>query len=401
HPFWPQYVASSHFLCGLCVLCGWSFMDSDEFSKASIELSRWIAEYWKTSEQYPVLSRVKPGDIRKAIPAYPPTHPETFEAVMQDFSNIILPGVTHWNHPAFYAYFSITGSPPGILADMLSTALNINGMLWKTSPAATELEQVVLDWLRQMLGLPDGWFGIIMDTASVGSLCAMAAARESLAREIGEKGMDGRFDLPQGSIYPSAQSHSSIEEGAIVLGFGQENVRKVEVDSEFRMRPESLEEMIVNDIQNGYLPACVVATVGTTSTSSVDPVPAIADICARHSVWLHVDAAYAGSAAILPEMRWILDGCEHADSFLVNPHKWMFVPFDCTAFYTRRPEILSGAFSLVPEYLRTGEEGITNYMDYGIQLGRRFRALKLWFVIRMYGVEGLQDAIRNHIEMAR
>jgi aromatic-L-amino-acid/L-tryptophan decarboxylase len=376
-------------------------MDSDEFSKASIELSRWIADYWKTSEQYPVLSRVKPGDIRKAIPAHPPAHPETFESVMQDFSRIILPGVTHWNHPAFYAYFAITGSPPGILADMLSTALNINGMLWKSSPAATELEQAVLDWLRQMLGLPEGWFGVIMDTASVGSLCAMAAARESLARGIREKGMAGRSDLPPLCIYTSAQSHSSIEKGAIVLGFGQENVRKVEVDSEFRMRPEALEGMIVNDVQNGYLPACVVATVGTTSTSSVDPVPAIADICARHGIWLHVDAAYAGSAAILPEMRWILDGCEHADSFLVNPHKWMFVPFDCTAFYTRRPEILSGAFSLVPEYLRTGEEGITNYMDYGIQLGRRFRALKLWFVIRMYGVEGLQQAIRNHIEMAR
>jgi aromatic-L-amino-acid/L-tryptophan decarboxylase len=373
----------------------------DDFTKISNQLSRWIDDYLKSSERYPVLSRVRPGEIRNALPQNPPDQAESFEEIWKDFERIILPGITHWNHPSFFAYFAITGSGPGILADMLSSALNVNGMLWKTSPAATELEEVMMKWLGQMLGLPADWFGIIMDTASVGSLCAMAAARESLNLGIRERGIAGRKDLPPLRVYTSAHAHSSIEKGGIVLGFGQEGVRSIPVDEEFRMKPVELEQAIQEDLKSGWKPACVVATIGTTSTASIDPVPEIAEVCASYKIWLHVDAAYAGSAAVLPEMKWIMNGCDRADSFLMNPHKWLFVPFDCTAFYTKHPEILARAFSLVPEYLHTGDEGIHNLMDYGIQLGRRFRALKLWFVIRMYGVEGLQAVLRRHIELAQ
>ncbi len=331
----------------------------DDFRKASEQICDWIDDYLKNSEKYPVLSRVQPGDVRKALPAHPPFKPESFESVMKDFEEIILPGVTHWNHPGFFAYFANTASAPGVLGEMLSAALNVNGMLWRSCPAATELEEVALDWLRQMVGLPAGLFGIIMDTASVGSLCAIAAARESLDLGIREKGMAGRSDLPRLRVYTSQQAHSSIEKGAIVLGFGKEGVRMIPVDETFRMRPDALEAAIQEDLRNGWKPTCVAATVGTTSTASIDPVPEIADICAKHRIWLHVDAAYAGPAAILPEMRWILKGCERADTFLLNPHKWLFVPFDCTAFYTKHPDVLARTFSLIPDYLRTPEEGIT------------------------------------------
>jgi aromatic-L-amino-acid/L-tryptophan decarboxylase len=373
----------------------------DDFRKAADEVCDWIDDYLKNSSKFPVLSQIKPGDIRNALPAEPPVHAEPFSKVMQDFQKIILPGVTHWNHPGFFSYFAITGSAPGVLGEMLSAALNINGMLWRTCPAATELEELTLDWLRQMIGLPANLFGIIMDTASVGSLCAIAAARESLNLGIREQGMAGRTDLPRLRVYTSQQSHSSIEKGAIVLGFGQQGVRQIPVDESFRMRADALDSAIQEDLQNGWKPTCVVATVGTTSTASVDPVPEIAKVCKKYGVWLHVDAAYAGSAAILPEMNWIMKGCDQADSFLFNPHKWLFVPFDCTAFYTKHPKLLAQTFSLVPEYLRTPEEGIHNFMDYGIQLGRRFRALKLWMVIRMFGVEGLQKAVRRHIQLAK
>jgi aromatic-L-amino-acid/L-tryptophan decarboxylase len=373
----------------------------DDFRKAADEICDWIDDYLKNSGKYPVLAQIKPGDIRKALPQKPPIQAESFSRVLQDFQEIIVPGITHWNHPGFFSYFAITGSAPGVLGEMLSAALNINGMLWRTCPAATELEEVTLDWLRQMIGLPEGLFGIIIDTASAGSLCAIAAARESLKLGIREQGMSGRSDLPRLCIYTSQQSHSSIEKGAIVLGFGQEGVRQIPVDESFRMRPDALDSAIQEDLRNGWKPVCVVATVGTTSTASVDPVAEIAEICKKHHVWLHVDAAYAGTAAILPEMRWIMKGCDEADSFLFNPHKWMFVPFDCTAFYTKHPDVLAQTFSLVPEYLRTPEEGIHNFMDYGIQLGRRFRALKLWMVIRAFGVEGLQKSLRRHIQLAK
>ncbi len=372
----------------------------ENYRKALQQLEDWMVDYWENSQRYPVLSQVKPGEIIEALPKDPPRTPEPFERVLEDFQKIILPGVTHWNHPNFYAYFAITGSPPGILGDMLSTALNINAMLWKTSPASTELEVVVLDWLRKMLGIPVPLFGIIMDTASIGTFCAMAAARESLDLKIREEGLAGRADLPRFRVYCSEQAHSSDDKAAIALGFGLRGLRKIPVDQEFRMRPDALDRAIEEDRSEGWRPVCVVATVGTTSTTSVDPVPEILDVCRKQNVWLHVDAAYAGPAAILPEKQWILKGCEEADSFLLNPHKWMFVPFDCTAFYTKRPEVLRRTFSLVAEYLRTGEEGTYDFMNYGLQLGRRFRALKLWMVIRMYGVEGIQETLRKHIALA-
>ncbi|MCI0415757.1 pyridoxal-dependent decarboxylase [bacterium] len=373
----------------------------ENYRKALQQLEDWMVDYWENSQRYPVLSQVKPGEIIEALPKDPPRTPEPFERVLEDFQKIILPGVTHWNHPNFYAYFAITGSPPGILGDMLSTALNINAMLWKTSPASTELEVVVLDWLRKMLGIPVPLFGIIMDTASIGTFCAMAAARESLDLKIREEGLAGRADLPRFRVYCSEQAHSSDDKAAIALGFGLRGLRKIPVDQEFRMRPDALDRAIEEDRSEGWRPVCVVATVGTTSTTSVDPVPEILDVCRKQNVWLHVDAAYAGPAAILPEKQWILKGCEEADSFLLNPHKWMFVPFDCTAFYTKRPEVLRRTFSLVAEYLRTGEEGTYDFMNYGLQLGRRFRALKLWMVIRMYGVEGIQETLRKHIALAQ
>ncbi|MDR7447177.1 MAG: pyridoxal-dependent decarboxylase, partial [Armatimonadota bacterium] len=371
-----------------------------QFASSAARVVDWIQGYFEDAERYPVLSRAQPGQLRSALPASPPFEPEPFEAVWEDFQRVVLPAVTHWNHPAFLAYFAITGSAPGVLGEMLSAALNVNGMLWRTCPAATELEQVALDWLRQMLGLPEQ-FGVIMDTASVATLCAVAAAREALRLDIRTRGMAGRPDLPRLRLYTSEQAHSSVEKAAIVLGLGQEGVRKVPTDEDYRMRPDALEDAIREDVRAGWRPVCVVATVGTTSTTSVDPVDEIAAVCERYGVWLHVDAAYGGAAAILPEMRWVLRGCERADSFLVNPHKWLFTPIDCTAFYTRRPDVLRGAFSLVPAYLQTPVADAVNFMDYGIQLGRRFRALKLWMVIRMFGVRGLQEALRGHLELAR
>ncbi|MDR5696754.1 MAG: pyridoxal-dependent decarboxylase [Armatimonadota bacterium] len=373
---------------------------AEDFRRDCERVGRWIADYLQSSERYPVLARTRPGDVRRALPPSAPVDPEPFEAVWRDFERVVLPGVTHWNHPSFFAYFAITGSGPGVLGEMLSAALNVNGMLWKTCPAATELEEVTLDWLRQMLGLP-AMFGMILDTASMATLGAMAAARESLDLDIRQRGLSGRADVPRLRVYASEQAHSSVDKAAIVLGFGQEGLRKIPTDDAFRMRPDALADAIEQDLLNGWRPVCVVATVGTTSTTSIDPVAAVADVCARHNLWLHVDAAYGGAAGIVPEMRAVLDGCDRADSFVVNPHKWLFVPVDCTAFYTRRPEILRRAFSLVPDYLRTFEDDVTNYMDYGIQLGRRFRALKLWMVLRMFGVRALQEAIRRHVALAQ
>jgi aromatic-L-amino-acid decarboxylase len=319
--------------------------------------------------------------------------------ILEDFERIIIPGITHWNHPAFFAYFAITGSAPGILGELLTAALNVNGMLWKASPAATELEEHTLDWLRQMLGLPADFRGVIMDTASMAGLVALAAAREALGLNIRRDGLAGRKDLSRLRMYTSEQAHSSIEKGALTLGIGQENVRKIPTDGAFRMEPEILSRAIRDDIAAGWRPFCVVATVGTTSTTSIDPVPAIAGICQQYGLWLHVDGAYGGMAAIVPEMRDVLAGCAHADSIVVNPHKWLFTPIDCSAFYVRDPATLKRAFSLVPDYLKTGEDDITNYMDWGVQLGRRFRALKLWMVIRYFGHRGLATHIRNHVAL--
>lgn len=378
-------------------------MPAADFRRYAHQLVDWVADYFQNIEQHPILPDIAPGQIRQNLPAAPPRSGETMEKIWADIDGVIMPGMTHWNHPDFFAYFAITGSGPGILGEWLSDAFNINGMLWKTCPAATELEQVTMDWLRQMLGLPQNFWGIIYDTASISTLHAIAAAREQLAElHIREDGLAGRPEVPKLRLYISEHTHSSIEKAAITLGLGLNSVKKIPVDENFCMRPDALALALAEDRRNGWRPFCVVATVGTTSTTSIDPVPAIADICERENLWLHVDAAYAGAAAIVPEMRHILAGCDRADSLVMNPHKWLFVPFDFSAFYTRKPEILRRAFSLVPEYLRTAQDNeVENLMDYGVQLGRRFRALKLWFVLRYFGVEGIAARLREQIRLAQ
>ena len=377
-------------------------MDAEAFRRYGHQAVDWIADYMAHVDDYPVLSQVLPGEIKARLPGAPPKEPEPMARILADLDTVVVPGITHWNHPAFFAYFGITGSGPGILGELLSAALNVNAMLWKTSPAATELEEVVLDWLRQMLGLPPLFQGVIMDTASVSSLVAIAAARERVpGLRARQEGLSGRPDAPRLRLYTSEQAHSSVEKGAIALGIGQQGVRKIPVDDAFRMSPQALARAIEEDRAEGWQPFCVAATVGTTSTTSIDPVPEIAEICRQHDLWLHVDGAYGGMAAIVPEFRHVLAGCEEADSLVVNPHKWLFTPIDCSAFYVRQPEILQQAFSLVPEYLRTNEEAVTNYMDWGVQLGRRFRALKLWMVIRYFGHRGLAARLGEHIRLGQ
>jgi aromatic-L-amino-acid decarboxylase len=372
-------------------------MTNDEFRRYSHQVVDWMADYLENIRDYPVLSKARPGDLVDRLPRSAPEQGEPMDAILEDFEQSILPAVTHWNHPRFLAYFAISGSPPGILGEMLTATLNVNGMLWKSSPAVTELEQVTLSWLRQWMGLPQELFGIIYDTASMASMHAIAAAREMADPEVRTRGNSGRL-----TMYTSEQSHSSIEKGAITLGIGQQNVRQIPVDENFRMRVDLLRERMEADRRAGHQPFLVVATVGTTSTSSIDPVPAIADVAEEFGAWLHVDAAYGGAAAVLPELRGILDGAERAHSLVVNPHKWLFTPIDLSVFYTSRPEILRRAFSLVPEYLKTGEDPrAVNLMDYGVQLGRRFRALKLWFVMRNLGHEGVCRIIRSHIGYAQ
>ncbi len=377
-------------------------MDAEAFRREGHRLVDWIASYFEHPERYPVLSRVKPGDVRAALPDHAPEEGEAFDAIMADFERVIVPGITHWNHPGFFAYFAITGSGPGVLGEFLSAALNAQGMLWRTSPSVTELEEVVLGWLRQLIGLPAAFEGVIYDTASVSSLHALAAAREAAVPAVRAQGMPGRPELPRYRVYCSVQAHSSIDKAVILLGFGHDALRKIPSDAEFRMRVDALRDAIAEDRAAHIVPLAVVATVGTTSTTSVDPVPDIAEVCAREGVWLHVDCAYAGVAAIIPEYRGILDGVDRADSVVVNPHKWLFTPFDLSAFYCRRMDVLRQAFSLTPEYLRTAEAGaVRNLMDTGVQLGRRFRALKLWMILRYFGAEGLRARLAEHIRLAR
>ena len=361
----------------------------------------WIANYLENIDRYPVLAQTKPGEIKAKLPKHAPEKPENFDQIREDFERLILPGITHWNHPRFFAYFAVSGSYAGVIGEMLASALNVNAMLWRASPAATELEATVLDWLRDMVGLPDEFEGVINDTASVSSLNAIVAAREAAGLKIREKGMAGRTDLPRLRIYTSEEAHSSIEKAAIVLGFGQEGVMKIPTDDNFRMDAGALQNAIRSDLTNAVKPICVIPTIGTTSTTSVDPVKEISEICKEHGIWMHVDAAYGGSAAILPRMRRLFTGWEQADSIVMNPHKWLFTQLDCSALYCKHPEILKQAFSLVPEYLRTPETGdVTNYMDYGVSLGRRFRALKLWMIIRSMGRKGIADTIGDHIAYA-
>jgi aromatic-L-amino-acid decarboxylase len=375
----------------------------EEFRRQAERAIDWIARYLDQPERFPVVARVNPGDIAATLPADPPREAEPLDTILDDFERLIVPGITHWNHPGFFAYFAISASAPGILAEMLIAALNVNAMLWKTSPSATELELRTMDWLRQLLGLGDGWFGIINDTASISTLLALAAAREAKPEmEIRERGLAGRPDLPRLRVYTSLHAHSSVDKAAIALGIGHENVVHVDADADHAMRIDALEAAIAADRAAGYLPLAVVATVGTTSTTSVDPVPAIAAISRREGMWLHVDGSYGGVAAVVPEMRHVLAGVELADSLVVNPHKWLFTPIDLSAMFTRRPDVLKRAFSLVPEYLVTREQDdVVNLMDYGVQLGRRFRALKLWMVIRAFGADGLAARLRRQMEMAR
>jgi aromatic-L-amino-acid decarboxylase len=326
--------------------------------------------------------------------------PEPLARILDDVATTVLPGVTHWNHPGFFAYFPSSASAPGILGELLAAALSVNGMLWKTSPAATEMEIAALDWLRQMMGLPAGLFGVIQDTASASTLVALAAAREAVpSLDARRRGLVGQARL---RMYASEEAHSSVEKAGIVLGIGQEGCRKVPADARFRLDIAALERAIAEDRAAGFTPFAVTATVGTTSTTSIDPVPEIAQVCAREGLWLHVDAAYGGAAALDPGMRHVLEGCERADSLVVNPHKWMFVPLDLSVLFTRRPEVVRAAFSVLPDYLRTAEEtAAPNLMDYGVSLGRRFRALKLWMVLRAFGHDGMAARIREHIRLAQ
>jgi aromatic-L-amino-acid decarboxylase len=382
-------------------------MDAASFRRHGHAVVEWIADYLEGVGDRPVVARVAPGDVRRALPTAPPEGPEPFEATLDDLDQVLLPGITHWNHPAFHAYFAITGSGPGILAEALSAALNVNGMLWRTSPAATELEELTLDWLRQLLGLADGWRGVLTDTASISTLVALAAARERAELDVRQRGMAGRPDLPHLRVYTSADAHSSVEKAAITLGLGRDGVRLVPVDGQRRMDVDALREAIAEDVRLGSRPIAIVATTGTTSTTSIDPVAAIADVRDQvsadlgWSIWLHVDGAYGGTAAICEELRYVLDGVDRADSFVTNPHKWLFTPIDCSALYVRDVDTLTRAFSIVPEYLTTDDEGVTDYMDWGVQLGRRFRALKLWAVIRYFGREGLAARIREHVAQAQ
>jgi aromatic-L-amino-acid decarboxylase len=377
-------------------------MSAEEFRRYGHEVVDFIAQYFSHTERHPVLAQVKPGQLRSQLPSSPPERGEPMGAILADFDRLVMPALTHWNHPSFFAYFATSASTPGILGEMLSAAFDAKAMLWRTSPASTELEEVALDWLRQMMGLPEDFGGVIYDTASVATMHAVAAAREALGLRVREDGMSGRPDLPLLRLYASEQAHSSVEKSLIALGLGQRSLRKIPADAEFRMDAAALKRAIEEDRAEGLLPFCVVATVGTTSTTSIDPVPDIADVCERERLWLHVDAAYAGSAAVVPEMRHILDGCGRADSLVTNPHKWLFTPFDLSALYSRRLDVLRRAFTLTPEYLRTPEsEAVRNGSDYGVQLGRRFRALKLWMILRYFGHEGLASRIREHCRLAR
>jgi aromatic-L-amino-acid/L-tryptophan decarboxylase len=378
-------------------------MNSADFSRHGHALVDWVADYLATSERYPVLSRIAPGDLKRSLPRSAPAAGESFDVIFRDFERLIVPALTHWNHPGFFGYFAITASAPGVLAEFLCAALNQQAMLWRTSPAATELEEVALGWLRELLALPPAFEGVIYDTASISTLHALTAAREVALPRIREQGLAGRPDLRGARVYCSEHAHSSVDKAVVLLGLGRTGICRVPADAAFRMRADALRAAIERDLANDVTPVAVVATAGTTSTTSVDPMPDIVRVCRDHGVWLHVDAAYAGAAAILPECRAEFDGWQEADSIVVNPHKWLFVPFDLSALYCRRMDVIRAAFSLVPEYLATADRlrGANDLMDTGIQLGRRFRALKLWMVLRQFGGDGIRAALAQHLRLAR
>lgn len=375
---------------------------TSEFRAAGHRLIDWIADYLQNIERHQVLSGVQPGEIENRFPERPSNAGRPYDELIADFESKIVPGITHWNHPAFFAYFAITASQAGILGELLTAAVNANGMVWKTSPALTELEIVTLRWLRDALGLPDNLFGVINDTASVNTFHALAAAREAVGLEIRRDGMAGR-ELPPMTIYCSEHAHVSTEKAALALGFGYRNVVKIPSDEQHRLPPAALAEAIERDRKSGKWPCAIVAMAGNTSTGAIDPLHAIGEIAARENVWLHVDAAYAGSATICPEFRFLWDGIEYADSVVTNPHKWLFTPIDCSVLYTRKPGVLRAAFAPaeVPPYLTLSDAADVNYMDFGLAMGRRFRALKLWMVMEHYGIERLRATIRDHVAWAR
>lgn len=380
-------------------------LPADEFRRLLHEVADWIADYRAGIEDRRIVPEQAPGEIAAVLPGAPPESAESMEEILLDFDRVIMPGIVHWGHPNFLGYFATTTTAPGILGEMLAAALNVSAMTWQTSPAATELESVVLDWIRQMLGLPEVFQGVVYDTASVAVLHALAAAREELGLDVRRAGLPGRASVPTLRLYASDQAHSSLEKAAITLGVGEVNVRRITSDGEYRMDVGALRRAIEEDVRAGHRPLAVVATVGTTSATSVDPVEEIAEVCREHCLWLHVDAAYGGAIVLLEEGRQLMRGVELADSVVFNPHKWLYVPLDFSTLYVRRPEALRRVFSLVPEYLRGDAERagaeMPNYMDYGIQLGRRFRALKAWFVIRAFGREGLTARVRESCRLAR
>jgi aromatic-L-amino-acid decarboxylase len=375
-------------------------MDTEEFRRHAHAFVDWMADYLRDVERYPVRAQVKPGEIAAGLALAPPSDGEPIEAIFEDFRTRILPGITHWQHPSFFAYFPANSSPPSLLAEMLTATLGAQCMLWQTSPAATEMETRVLDWLRQMIGLPEGFAGVIQDSASSAILCALLTAREKATGwRANEEGLGAVERL---TVYCSGETHSATEKDAKVAGLGRKNIRKIAVDERFALRPEALDAAIRADLAEGARPACVVASLGTTGVGAMDPLRPIGEICRRYGVWLHVDAAWAGSALVLPEHRGMLDGIEHVDSFVLNPHKWMFTNFDCSAYYVRDPDALVRTLEILPEFLKTRERSqVIDYRDWSVPLGRRFRALKLWFVLRAYGVRGIQAAIAAHIEHAR
>ncbi|HXH82704.1 MAG TPA: pyridoxal-dependent decarboxylase, partial [Candidatus Tectomicrobia bacterium] len=375
-------------------------MDVAEFRRHAHALVDWMADYLARVEQFPVRAQVKPGEIAARLPPGPPEHAEPMERIVADFERDVLPGITHWQHPSFFAYFPANSSPPSVLAEMLTATLGAQCMLWQTSPAATEMETRVLDWLRQMTGLPEGFVGVIQDSASSAILCALLTARErATGWRANEEGLGA---VPPVVVYCSAEAHSATEKDAKVAGIGRRNVRKIPVDERFAMRPDALEAAMVEDRRAGRVPACVVATLGTTGVGAMDPLRAIGEVCRRHDVFLHVDAAWAGSALIMPEHRAALDGIEHVDSLVLNPHKWLFTNFDLSAHFVRDPGALVRTLEILPAFLDTRERPqVIDYRDWSVPLGRRFRALKLWFVIRAYGVEGLRARVAAHIDLAR
>lgn len=372
-------------------------MNNQEFRNHAHQLVDWMADYLENLAELPVKPDMKPGDIKSQLPASAPLHGEDFGHIFEDFKNIVLPGMTHWQHPQFFAYFPTGGSEPSLLAEMLATTMGAQCMIWLTSPAAEELEERMMEWLRDALGLPADFTGVIQDSSSSSTLVSILTAREQRSDyAINRHGFSG---VEKFRVYTSSQAHSSVDKAVKIAGLGIENLIKIEVDDAFAMIPEQLEAAIQEDLRQGFQPLCVVSTIGTTSSTAIDPIGNIGLICKKYGCWHHIDASYAGTALLLPEMRWMIAGIENVDSFVFNPHKWMFTHFDCSAYFVKDKKALVDTFSILPEYLKTPEDKlVNNYRDWGIPLGRRFRALKLWFVMRSYGLEGMQEIIRRHIE---